>query len=224
MHRYDERLELAPRDVVSRAIIMESRRTGSNNFYLDITYKDSDFIKNRFPGIYAGCLEKGVDITKDLIPVFPCQHYLMGGIDVDLNARTSISRLYAVGECSRTGVHGANRLASNSLLEALVFGRRAAQDITAHIKDGAEMVEISDVTPDYSGAPLQKGIRTEIRTIMQRAYFVMPDLAAVRSGKKRVESILKRLKSGKFAVTKDYCEALSLATVAYIILKEVDEE
>ena len=224
MQRYDKRLELAPRDVVSRAIIMESRRTGSNNFYLDITYKDPEFVKNRFPGIYAGCLEKGVDITKDLIPIFPCQHYLMGGIDVDLNARTSIARLYAAGECSHTGVHGANRLASNSLLEALVFGRRAAQDITRCIDTGYAEVQPTEYTHDYSGAPLPKGIRTEIRSIMQRAYFVMPDLAAVSAGKKRVESILNRLKNGKFAVTADYCEALSLATVAYIILKEVDEE
>ena len=223
MHRYDERLELAPRDVVSRAIIMESRRTGSNNFYLDITYKDADFIKNRFPGIYAGCLEKGVDMTMDLIPIFPCQHYLMGGIDVNLSSRTSIDRLYAVGECSHTGVHGANRLASNSLLEALVFGRHAAEDIAVRNRTH-KSVEIAEHKEDYSGAPLPKGIRTEIRTIMQRAYFVMPDLAAVRSGRKRVESILKRLKTGKFAVTADYCEALSLATVAYIILREVDEE
>jgi len=223
MHRYDERLELAPRDVVSNAIIMESRRTGSNNFYLDITYKDADFIKKRFPGIYAGCLEKGVDITKDLIPIFPCQHYLMGGIDVNLNSRTSIDRLYAVGECSHTGVHGANRLASNSLLEALVFGRHAAEDIAVRNKTHKSVV-VAEHKEDYSGAPLPKGIRTEIRSIMQRAYFVMPDLAAVRSGRKRVESILKRLKTGKFAVTADYCEALSLATVAYIILKEVDEE
>jgi len=223
MHRYDKRLELAPRDVVSQAIIMESRRTGSNSFYLDITYKDPDFVKNRFPGIYAGCLEKGVDITKDLIPIFPCQHYLMGGIDVNLNSRTSIDRLYAVGECSHTGVHGANRLASNSLLEALVFGRHAAQDIAVRSKTH-KSVEVSEYSVDYSGAPLPKGLRTEIRSIMQRAYFVMPDPAAIRSGKKRVEGILNRLKTGKFAVTADYCEAKSLATVAYIILREVDEE
>ena len=128
MDRYDKRLELAPRDVVSRSIILESRRTGSDNFYLDIRYKGHDYLVNRFPGIYEGCLKHGVDMTKDLIPVYPCQHYLMGGIDVDLDARTSISRMYAVGECSHTGVHGKNRLASNSLLEALVIrkarGRR----------------------------------------------------------------------------------------------------
>ena len=223
MHRYDERLELAPRDVVSRAIILESRKTGSNNFYLDITYKDSDFVRNRFPGIYAGCLEHGVDITKDLIPIFPCQHYLMGGIDVSLEAKTTVSRLYAVGECSHTGVHGKNRLASNSLLEALVFGRRAAEDITKCIKAGYSHVTVEDKPLDISGAPMPKGLRTEIRSIMQRAYFVIPDTDAVHTGLKKVDKILSRLKNGKFAITPDYCEALSLASVAHIILKEVDE-
>lgn len=224
MHRYDERLELAPRDVVSRAIILESRKTGSNDFYLDITHRDREYLLDRFPGIYDGCMQHGVDITKDLIPIFPCQHYLMGGIDVSLDSRTSISRLYAVGECSHTGVHGKNRLASNSLLEALVFGRRAAEDITLIKNSGAPSVEPREVKkPDVSGAPLPKGMRTEIRKIMQRAYFVIPDEDAVRLGLKQVDRILKRLSSSQFAITSDYCEAISLATVAHIILKEVDK-
>lgn len=224
MDRYDERLELAPRDVVSRSIIMESRRLGSNNFYLDIRYKGEEYLKNRFPGIYAGCLKQGVDISKDLIPIFPCQHYLMGGIEVDLNSRTTLPRLYAAGECACTGVHGKNRLASNSLLEALVFGRKAAEDITKCINAGFYNVSVpeKEVEPSRTGAPLPKGSRTEIRDILQRAYFVIPDEGAIHEGKKRIENILQRLKNGKFAVTADYCEALSLATIAYIILKEVD--
>ena len=224
MDRYDSRLELAPRDVVSRSVIMESRRLGSNNFYLDIRHKGEDFIKHRFPGIYAGCLKQGVDISKDLIPVFPCQHYLMGGIEVDLNARTTLPRLYAAGECACTGVHGKNRLASNSLLEALVFGRKAAEDITMCIKAGFYKASVPESDPviDIKGAPLPKGTRTEIRDTLQRAYFVIPDEGAIPQAKKRIEAILNRLKNGKFAVTADYCEALSLATVAYIILKEVD--
>ncbi len=225
MDRYDERLELAPRDVVSRSIIMESRRLGSNNFYLDIRYKGEEYLKNRFPGIYAGCLKQGVDISKDLIPVFPCQHYLMGGIEVDLNARTTLPRLYAAGECSCTGVHGKNRLASNSLLEALVFGRKAAEDITRCIKAGFYSVSVPENEPVSvkTGAPLPKGTRTEIRDTLQRAYFVIPDEGAIHQSKNRIENILNRLKNGKFAVTADYCEALSLATIAYIILKEVDK-
>ena len=223
MHRYDQRLELAPRDVVSKCILMESRKTGSNAFYLDITHRDRDYLLHRFPGIYEGCMAHGVDITKDLIPVFPCQHYLMGGIAVDLDARTSIARLYAVGECSCTGVHGKNRLASNSLLEALVFGRRAAEDITRCVQAGFAHVAVTPFTPDIAGAPLPKGLRTEIRSIMQRAYFVIPDPGAVRTGLKRIDAIISRLQNGKFAVTPDYCEALSLAVVAHTILKEVDE-
>lgn len=225
MDRYDERLELAPRDVVSRSIIMESRRLGSNSFYLDIRYKGEEYLKKRFPGIYAGCLKQSVDISKDLIPVFPCQHYLMGGIEVDLNARTTLPRLYAAGECSCTGVHGKNRLASNSLLEALVFGRKAAEDITRCIQAGFFSVSIpeNEEKTVYTGAPLPKGTRTEIRETLQRAYFVIPDEGAIHSAKLRIESILQRLKNSKFAVTADYCEALSLATVAYIILKEVDK-
>ncbi len=224
MDRYDERLELAPRDVVSRSIIMESRRLGSNNFYLDIRYKGEEYLKNRFPGIYAGCLSQGVDISKDLIPVFPCQHYLMGGIEVDLNARTTLPRLYAAGECACSGVHGKNRLASNSLLEALVYGRKAAEDITKCIEAGFYPLTLpKEENPIVStGAPLPKGTRTEIRDILQRAYFVIPDEGAIHQGRKRVDNILKRLKNGKFALTNDYCEALSLATIAYIILSEVD--
>ena len=224
MDRYDSRLELAPRDVVSRSIIMESRRLGSNNFYLDIRYKGEEYLKKRFPGIYAGCLTQGVDISKDLIPIFPCQHYLMGGIETDLNAKTTLPRLYAAGECACTGVHGKNRLASNSLLEALVFGRRAAEDIMRCINANFYAVkEQPEEITDFSGAPLPKGTRTEIREIMQKAYFVIPDEGAIHQGKKRIESILNRLRNGKFAVTADYCEALSLATVAYIILREADK-
>ncbi|MBR1724881.1 MAG: FAD-binding protein, partial [Ruminococcus sp.] len=134
MHLYDKRLELAPRDVVSHSIIFESQRTGSDEFYLDITHKDPDFIRNLFPMIYKNLMGQGIDMTKDYIPIFPCQHYLMGGIKVDTLSRTTIDGLYAVGECSCTGVHGNNRLASNSLLEAHVFSRRAAGDINQRIK------------------------------------------------------------------------------------------
>ena len=223
MDRYDPRLELAPRDVVSRAIILESRRTGSKDFYLDIRYKGKEFLFDRFPAISARCLQEGVDISKDYIPIFPCQHYLMGGIDVDTNAATTIPRLYAVGECSHTGVHGGNRLASNSLLEALVFSRRAADDRKRCMEKGFAEVKPEKTELDYSGAPMPHGMRTEIRSIMQRAYFVIPDPGAVHDGLKRVEAILKRLRSGHFAITPDFCECKSLATVAFIILREVDE-
>lgn len=127
MQRYDERGELAPRDIVSRAIVAEMKRTGSPHAFLDLTHLDGALLKERFPRIYATCLQYGVDITKDLVPVHPAAHYAMGGVRTDLDGRTSIEGVYAAGEVACTGVHGANRLASNSLLEGLVFGARAGR-------------------------------------------------------------------------------------------------
>lgn len=125
--------ELLPRDIVSGKIWEEEAKTNSSFVYLDVSHMKNNFIINRFPGIYRGCLKRGLDITNGKIPVTPVQHYFMGGIKVDLNSKTSMNRLYACGEVSCTGVHGANRLASNSLLEGLVFSRRAALDINKNI-------------------------------------------------------------------------------------------
>ena len=222
---YDERGELAPRDVVSEAIIRESIRTDSENFYLDITHKDPEFIKARFPMIYQNCLEEGIDITVQRIPVFPCQHYLMGGIDVDLNGKTSVERLYAAGECSHTGVHGVNRLASNSLLEALVFSRRAVTDIMQDIANGNQKT-VSGTIPQYSKGtvPLPKGIRTEIRTILQDAYFVIKKPEKFAESYRRFNEILNDLENTDYILNSDYVEAKSLATVAQEIMKEVTEQ
>jgi len=218
MHRYDKRLELAPRDVVSRSIMSEARRTGSSKFYLDISFKDAEFIKNRFPMIYGRCLEEGYDMTTEKVPIFPCQHYLMGGISVDLQAETEIKGLYAIGECSHTGVHGLNRLASNSLLEALVFSRRAAFQINSLMDD---MPEVSgEYTPiDISGQPIPKGLRTQIRDIMQSAYFVHPNEIAMREGLIRISQIYEILTNSKYEMSSDYIEALSLASSAKIVLE-----
>lgn len=223
--KYDERGELAPRDVVSNAIMLESREKGNEKFYLDITHKDPEFVKNRFPMIYEKCLEENIDITKQWIPIFPCQHYLMGGINVDIDARTNVDRLYAVGECSHTGVHGANRLASNSLLEALVFSRRAANDIIAKLK--TENNAPFDKEPhqdNLSGNEMPKGFRTEIRRIMQDCHFVIPKPEAVADGLKRINEIRDNILNGGYTVNQDFVEARSLATVASIVLKEVSEE
>jgi L-aspartate oxidase len=127
MKSYHPDAELAPRDVVSRAIISQMVRTKSPNVYLDLTHLNSDFVKRRFPRIYATCLQYAVDITKELIPVSPAAHYVMGGIKTDVNGVTNIKGLFAAGEVACTGVHGANRLASNSLLEGLVFGARTGR-------------------------------------------------------------------------------------------------
>lgn len=221
MHNYDERLELAPRDVVSRSIMLESKKTGSDNFYLDISYKDSDFVKNRFPMIYNKLIEKGIDMTKDKIPVYPCQHYLMGGINVNPEALTSLENLYACGECSHTGVHGINRLASNSLLEALVFSRRAAEDISGKMKRISGDFEDFEFSSNKDCEEIPKGIRTEIRHIMQKSYFVIPDKKSAVEGFERIKEIRSMLLNGKYKINSDYVEAKSLATVAYLILKEV---
>ena len=146
--------ELLPRDIVTKYINKEMKKDKSEYVYLDITHKDKDYIKNRFTFIYDECLKKGVDITSEYIKVSPAQHYFMGGIDVDINSRTSMDNLYAVGEVSCTGVHGANRLASNSLLEGLVFSKRAAKDINLNI-DNVNLYE-ENIDINYKNINLYK--------------------------------------------------------------------
>lgn len=221
MHNYDKRLELAPRDVVSHSIVLESRKQNSTDFYLDISYKDSEFLTNRFPMIYKNLLEQGYDLTKEPVPIFPCQHYLMGGIDVDSNSETTLPNLYACGECSHTGVHGSNRLASNSLLEALVFSRKAAENIATKLDTVSESFEEVQFDAHMGNDRIPAGIRTETRKIMQNSYFVIPDKEAAAEGLKRVTEIRNDLLSGKYVVDADYVLAKSIVTVAYIILNEV---
>ncbi len=136
MERYDERLELAPRDIVARSIVAEMRKTGTRTVYLDMTHLDEDFLKHRFPKIHETCAYYGLNIAKDQLPVSPASHYCMGGVRTDLHGRTTVRGLYAAGEVTCTGVHGANRLASNSLLEGLVFGARSG---AAAISDNYEL-------------------------------------------------------------------------------------
>lgn len=224
MHRYDDRLELAPRDVVSRSIIDEAKLTGSKDFYLDISHKDSKFIKDRFPMIYTSLMLEGFDLTKDSIPIFPCQHYLMGGIDVDDNSQSSIRGLYACGECSHTGVHGNNRLASNSLLEGVVFSRRCAVDINSSsvgLTSADSTFESFNFKPDTNTELIRHGIRTEVRAIMQRAHFVTRDTNEAIMGYKRICELLAIIENGNYKVNRDFVEAHSLATIAALILKEV---
>ena len=223
MQNYDERLELAPRDVVSHAIVLESRKQNSTEFYLDISYKDSEFLKKRFPMIYKNLLEQGFDLTKEPVPIFPCQHYLMGGIDVDNNSETSLHNLFACGECSHTGVHGSNRLASNSLLEALVFSRHAANTIASRMADVPSEFEEAEFDAHLNGETIPKGFRTETRRIMQKSHFVIPDRKEASEGLKRIEQMRGQLLNGGYLVDTDYVLAKSIVTVAYIILKEVTQ-
>lgn len=212
MNKYDERLELAPRDVVSNAMYDEAEAIGANDFYIDITHKSKDFIISRFPKIYDTLLEYGYDMGTQKIPVYPCQHYLMGGIDVDTSGRTTVSGLYAVGECSHTGVHGNNRLASNSLLEACVFSRRAAADIAANLKDiELETAEFS-IIEEFSE---NENLWREVRELMQKAYFIRINKSDVLEGYERLAAMRKNREYGGDT------ELRCAITTAYLILKEL---
>ena len=168
MERYDARLELAPRDIVSRSIVAETRRTGTRHVYLDMTSMDEGFLRSRFPKIYETCLTFGLNIADALIPVSPASHYIMGGVRTDLSGRTSVAGLYAAGEAACTGVHGANRLASNSLLEGLVFGARAGKAAAA---DNSKF-QIPDSNARSSVESgiwnLESGISTAVRKRVKR--------------------------------------------------------
>lgn len=220
MHRYDDRLELAPRDVVSHAIILESQRTGSTEFFLDITHKDPEKVRARFPKIYHRLMELGYDLTTEPIPIFPCQHYLMGGINVGVNAQTRVERLYACGECAHTGVHGNNRLASNSLLEALVFSRRAAQEIAREAADISPRFVTGEFKPITATQSIPHGIRTELRKILQENYFVIPNTEHMHAAYERVTELIQLIACEDWKMDLDYLEARAQATCAYLILEE----
>lgn len=167
MPEYDQRAELAPRDVVSRSIYFEMQKGGWKNVYLDLSMLDRSFTRQRFPQIYATCLLYNIDITRDMIPVSPAAHYIMGGVRTDVWGRTSIPGLYAAGEVSCTGVHGANRLASNSLLEGLVFGARAgtvaADECPREVVAGESTDWDLGVEADWK---IDDGTRAEVKRIM----------------------------------------------------------
>jgi L-aspartate oxidase len=148
MPRYHERAELAPRDIVSRAIVAELERTATRTAFIDMTALDARYLRRRFPKIYDTCLRYGLDLTREFIPVSPAAHYIMGGVRTDLDGRSSVAGLYAAGEVACTGVHGANRLASNSLLEGLVFGARAGRAAAKEHADDARVVPRAAVYKD----------------------------------------------------------------------------
>ena len=229
MQKYDKRLSLAPRDIVARAIDNEMKLRGDDYVYLDVTHKDPEETKRHFPNIYAKCLSLGIDITKDYIPVAPAAHYLCGGIKVDLNACSSIQRLYAVGECSCTGLHGGNRLASNSLIEAVVYADAAAKHSMANIchyslrddvpewddkgtQHNEEMVlitqslkEVNQIMSTYVGI-----VRSNLR--LDRAWNRLDILY------EETEKLFKQSKASK-----EICELRNLINVGYLIMRQAKE-
>ncbi len=209
--------DLAPRDIVSRAIIMEMINSNIPHVYLDITAKSRDFLKNRFPTIYEECMRRGLDIAKDWIPVKPVQHYFMGGIKTDIDGRTNIEGLYACGEAACTGVHGANRLASNSLLECLVFGKRSAININSTISDSKEepiivkeVVTICDVQ-DYDS------FSSEIRSLTTKKCSIIRNAKELTEAGERISEIYNHL-DNCLLNTKRGIETYNQATIAMEIV------
>lgn len=226
MHKYDDRKELAPRDIVARAIDNELKKTGDEFVYLDITHKSTDEIIDHFPNIYQTCLKLGIDITKSMIPVVPAAHYACGGIVVNPNSKTSLNGLYACGEVSMTGVHGANRLASNSLLEAVVFAHRASKDIKEFIsKYNSTLPEFPDW--DDSGTLTYDEKVLITHTIKEVKHTMWDYVGIVRSNERlhraqRRISILFEENEKLYKKTKIFqiiLEARNLIACAHVIIK-----
>lgn len=192
MPGYHPLADLAPRDVVARAIKSEMKKDGTSHVWLDITHQDPEFVKNRFPKIYKNCLKNGIDMTRDWIPVAPAAHYMMGGIQTDLMGATNVSGLYACGEVACNGVHGANRLASNSLLEGLVFGYRIIQKTVEAKKMFTEdLSKIPLFTPEakVAGAPmLTENHRKALQKVMTEKVGIVRDEESLTSALQQMES------------------------------------
>lgn len=225
MDRFDSRAELAPRDIVARAIDHEMKRLGATNLYLDISHRDPDFIVSHFPNIYRHCLSLDIDITKDPIPVVPAAHYTCGGILTDVNGRTDIERLYAIGECSSTGLHGANRMASNSLLECLVYGQSAAR----HISDTLAETPNQAIAKDWDESQVTDSDEEvvvmhnwhEVRRFMWDYVGIVRTDKRLARAKNRVDLLAKEIEEyyGNFCVTADLLELRNIVTVADLIIR-----
>lgn len=229
MQKYDERLSLAPRDIVARAIDKEMKIHGLDHVCLDVTHKDPEETKHHFPNIYQKCLSIGIDITKDYIPVVPCAHYMCGGIKVNLNAETNIHRLYAIGECSCTGLHGGNRLASNSLIEAVVYADAAAK----HSLEVIDQYDFNSKVPEWNDEGTLSNEEKvliaqdakEVEQIMSTYVgIVRSDLRLHRAWERldllyeETEHLFKRVKP-----TKDICELRNMINVGYLITRQALE-
>jgi L-aspartate oxidase len=225
MHRFDERAELAPRDIVARAIDHEMKRLGSDCVYLDISHKSPEFILNHFPTIKARCLELGIDITRQAIPVVPAAHYTCGGVMVDTEGRTDVASLYAIGETSFTGLHGANRMASNSLLECIVYGASAASSISKHFDQAPTLVpapvwDASQVTDSDEDVVISHNW-DELRRFMWDYVGIVRTDKRLQRALHRAELLQQEINEyySNYKVTNDLLELRNLAKVAELIIR-----
>lgn len=225
MEKYDKRLSLAPRDIVARAIDKEMKMHGIDHVCLDVTHKDAEETKRHFPNIYHKCLSIGIDITKEYIPVRPAAHYMCGGIKVDLDGQSSINRLYAIGECACTGLHGGNRLASNSLIEAVVYADTAAKHSLAHVDDYAFNTNVPEWNDEGTLTNEEKILITqsvkEVGEIMSNYVgIVRSDLRLKRAWTRldllyeETEALFKHVKASR-----DICELRNMINVGYLITR-----
>ena len=225
MNRYDSRGSLAPRDIVARAIDNEMKIWGDDHVWLDCTHLNPEGLKDHFPNVYQHCLERGIDFTKDMIPVVPCAHYSCGGIKVDINGQSNIDRLYALGEASSTGLHGANRLASNSLIEAAVYAHRAAIHSGSRLDDLAFEEKIPEW--DYKGtAHLEEMVlitqsSKEVQMIMSNYVGIVRSDIRLERAMVRLDILYEETEQlyKKSLISQKICELRNLINVGYIIIK-----
>ena len=225
MNKYDSRGSLAPRDIVARAIDQEMKVSGDDFVYLDCRHISAEKFKEHFPTIYSKCMTEGIDITTTMIPVVPAAHYICGGVAVDEMGRTSVKNLYAAGECASTGLHGGNRLASNSLLEALVFSHRASLDAIMNFKNA----EINSSVPDWDAeGTTQPNEMVLITQNLRELQDVMSSYVGIVRSDHRLKRAMDRLRIiygetealyGRTVLSSRLCELRNLITIAYLIVK-----
>lgn len=229
MDKYDERKSLAPRDIVARAIDTEMKNRGDDHVYLDVTHKDPEETKKHFPNIWEKCLNYGIDITKDYIPVAPAAHYLCGGIRVNLDGETSIGRLYANGECACTGLHGANRLASNSLIEAVVFADAAARHSIPRFKEYAFCENIPAWNAEGTTWPEEMVLITqsykEVTEIMSSYVGIVRSDLRLQRAMDRLNILFRETENffQRSVVSREICELRNIIKVGYMVIKQAME-